>query len=315
MSFKDMTAIKSTLIIGGSGFVGTHLALRLRDSYKVFATYHKHPVTIPGVTTLPMDVDNRTWIKRVILMSKPDFVIFCPAYTENMRRAKDFTELERLHSKGAATVLNCAEMYHPKFIYLSTCEVFDGDRGNYRETEPALPATSLGKAKMAAENYIRSRSLHSVIIRCSPLFGRGNGLNLTFTDRLRIQLDRGKAIDVPANEIHSFAHVEGLAEVVAEVLARPAVRNKSIHYGGLTKMTLVEFAKIFARRFGYDPKLITPTMPVRDDAPNSVHRTSERKAILDFSLNSSQAVELLKIKPLLLQESLDLIEKKLVVRP
>ncbi len=297
------SSIRSVLIVGGSGFVGTHLAQRLRDGYKVFATYYTNRISIPGVTCLPMNVDNRTMAKSVVQMSKPDFVIYAPGLSSFGKKPHEYTELERVFSKGAATLLNVAEMSQPKFIYLSTSEVFDGDRGNYHENEPALPANPHGKAKAAGENFVRGRSLHSIIIRSSPVFGRGNSLNLSFLDRIRMQLDRGKQVELPENEIHSFAPVEGLADLISEIIAHPAFRNRSVHYGGLTKMSWAEFGRSFARRFGYDPKLIVPTNVARD-----------RKEFLDYSLNSTQAVEQLKIKPLLLQESFDLIEKKLIIR-
>jgi dTDP-4-dehydrorhamnose reductase len=304
-----MSLVRSVLIIGGSGFVGTHIAQRLRDGYKVFATYHKHPIAIPGVTCLPLNIDNRTWVKGVIQMARPDFIIYAPGVTSQAKRL-DFVEMERIHSKGAATLLNLAEMSQPKFIYLSNSYVFDGDRGNYREGEAAIPHGLEGKAKISGENFIRGRSLNSMIIRSAPLFGRGNGFNLSFLDRVRMKLDRGKQVELPGDEIHSFAPVEGLADLIGEMLAHPTIRNRTIHFGGLTKLSWADFGKAFAKRFGYDPKLVMPTQSTVLD-PKLAPR-ADKNEFLDFSLNSSQAVELLKIKPLLLQESFDLIEKKLV---
>ena len=59
-----MAGTKAILIIGGSGFVGTHLALKLREGYKVFATYHTKRFAIPGVTFYgikdPAKFDRRT---------------------------------------------------------------------------------------------------------------------------------------------------------------------------------------------------------------------------------------------------------------
>jgi dTDP-4-dehydrorhamnose reductase len=294
--------IRSVLIVGGSGFVGTHLAQRLREGYKVFATYYSHRIAIPGVTCLPMNIDNRSMIKGVVQMSRPDIIVYAPGLPSQGRRAYEFSELERVYSKGAATLLNVAEMLQPKFIYVSNTDVFDGDRGNYHEGDAAVPANLSGRAKIAGENFIRGRSLNSIIVRSSPVFGRGNGFNLSFLDRLRMRLDRGKQVELSDSEIHSFAPVEGLADLIGEIIAHPQVRNRSIHYGGLTKMSWADFGTAFAQRFGYDPKLISPVSAARDD----------KKKFLDYSLNSTQAVEQLKVKPLLLQESFDLIEKKLI---
>lgn len=290
--------------------MGTHLAQRLREGYKVFATYHTHRINIPGVTCLPMNIDNRTLIKGVVQMAKPDFIVYAPGLPSLGKKTHDSSDYERVFSKGAATLLNIAEMMQPKFIYLSNSEVFDGERGNYHENEAAVPVGPHGKAKISGENFIRGRSLNSIIVRSSPVFGRGNGLNFSFLDRIRMRLDRGKQVELPENEIHSFAPVEGLADLIGELISHPTIRNRSFHYGGLTKMSWAEFGRTFARRFGYDAKLIVPTNLTSEDA--KVGPRADRGEFLDYSLNSTQAIEQLKIKPLLLQESFDLIEKKLI---
>jgi nucleoside-diphosphate-sugar epimerase len=62
---------KAVLIIGGSGFIGTHLALKLRETYKVFLTYNTHPVLIPGTTPIPFNVEGRDWAKRLAYTTQP----------------------------------------------------------------------------------------------------------------------------------------------------------------------------------------------------------------------------------------------------
>lgn len=300
-------ATKAVFLIGGSGFVGTHLALRLREQYKVFATYHAHPVRIPGVTFFPVDVTNRNWVKRVVYTVRPDVVIYAAGRNDALWSENNARETENLHTGGAGSVCNVAEIFQPKFIFLSNCYTFDGTRGNYHETDTVLPTTALGKAKVGGENFIRGKALNYVIIRSSPVFGRGNGSNLSVLDRLRMRLDRGERIEVLDDEVHSYAPVDGLADLVAQV-AESGLRNKVLHYGGLTKVSQARFALEFAHRFKYDPGLIV--VKKRYSKSASAYELPQS----DYSMNSTQAVESLKIKPLLLEEGFDLIEKKLITR-
>jgi dTDP-4-dehydrorhamnose reductase len=297
--------VKSVLIVGGSGFVGTHLALRLRDSYKVFVTYATRPITIPGCTCLPMSVENRTWIKQVLAMTKPEMIVYAPGERPKSDK-RDLNALEAIHAKGVVNVLDCSEMLQPRFVYLSNAYVFDGEKGNFRENELTVPVYPVGKAKASAENFVRAKSLHSIIVRSSPLLGRGNGLNFSFIDTLRMSLDRGKSIEMSSAEVHSFAPVAGLVDLVCEILNRPTLKTKTLHYGGLSKLSYADFARAFAARYGYDSKLIvgTSTLPL----------TIKKSELLDFSLNSSMAIDQLKIKPFFLEQSLDLLEKELVAR-
>jgi nucleoside-diphosphate-sugar epimerase len=265
--------VKSVLIVGGSGFVGTHLALRLRDSYKVFVTYATRPITIPGCTCLPMSVE-----KQVLAMTKPEMIVYAPGERPKSDK-RDLNALEAIHAKGVVNVLDCSEMLQPRFVYLSNAYVFDGEKGNFRENELTVPVYPVGKAKASAENFVRAKSLHSIIVRSSPLLGRGTGLNFSFIDTLRMSL---------------------------EILNRPTLKTKTLHYGGLSKLSYADFARAFAARYGYDSKLIvgTSTLPL----------TIKKSELLDFSLNSSMAIDQLKIKPFFLEQSLDLLEKELVAR-
>lgn len=299
-----MGSTKAALIVGGSGFVGTHLALRLRDRYKVFATFNSQRIRIPGVTFIPVNVANRNWIKRVIYTVRPEVVIYAAGSNQIPGGEAAQREAELVHTGGAGTVCNFSEIFQPKFVYISNSYTFDGNRGNYHETDTVLPGAPLGKAKVGGENFIRGKALNYVIVRSSPLIGRGNGSNLSFLDRLRIQLERGERIEIPDREIHSFGTVDGLVETVERVL-ESGLRNRTLHYGGLTKVTHLEFARRFAERFGYDPGLIAPKR-------EASHRSSSDSAQLDFSLNSTLATQTLKIKPLLLEQCFDLIEEKLV---
>ena len=302
-----MSVTKTVLIIGGSGFIGTHLALKLRDNYKVFATYHKHPLKIQGVTFLPFNVDNRNWSKRIMYMSQPDVVIYAIG-----NNSYDWAEShprfsERLHSAGPAIVANSADILQPRFIFLSNPYVFDGTRGNYHENDIVFPNCVLGRTKLGGENIVKSKCLNYLVLRSSPVIGRSNGINHSLLDTLRMKLDRNQQIEVATQELHSFVSVDGFTEVVRRLI-ETGIRNKIVHYGGLTKMTPFEFAKAFATRFKYNPNLILPKMNMY------THRQSglAEDFLYDFSVNSTQTSETLKIKPLLLEESFDLIEKQLV---
>lgn len=250
---------------------------------------------------VPMSVTNHNWVKRVVYAIRPDVIIYAAGSNSVDVAEAEARQAEAVHTAGPATIMNAAEIFQPRVIYLSNPNVFDGQRGNYKETDVVLPFTNLGKSKVGGENTIRSRALNYVVLRSSMLMGRGNGHHISFLDQLRMALDRGEPVKMPTHELHSFAPVNGLVDVV-EKLIEGGPKNRILHYGGLTKINTLEFCKWFAKRFGYDEKLVT-------ESQQSIGKTTD-----DFSLNSSLAVETLKIKPLLLEEGFDLIEKELIVR-
>ena len=82
------------------------------------------------------------------------------------------------------------------------------------------------------------------------------------------------------------------------------IKNKTIHFGGLTRATYYQVGKKFAERFGYDTKLV--------QKKHIAGQSTDQKPEWDYSLNSTYAVENLKVKPLLLEETFDLLDKHLI---
>jgi dTDP-4-dehydrorhamnose reductase len=297
------TGGKTVLIIGGSGFLGSHLALKLRDEHKVFATYCNHPVRYRGVTTLPMDLGNPDWIKRAIYTASPDVVVHAVG-SNNLKKSDDESrEAEWLHVSSLAPILKAATIFQPRLIYLSNCYTFDGAKGNYRETDTILAQTTLGKLKIAGENFVRGRALNYNIVRLSPVYGRSNGNNLSFLDILRIRLSRKLKTEVDATEVHSFAHVDTVTDLVSRLI-EIGPRNKVHHFGGLTKCTYLDLARAFAKRYRFDPSLIVP-LPREQSSTAGLEQTE-----FDFSMNSTETIHTLKVRPLLLEEGLDLFERR-----
>ena len=291
--------------MGGGGFIGTHLAMKLRDHYKVFATFHRHKISLPGVTYLPFGMDNKNWIKRVMYTVKPDVIIYA-AGNNNVEWSENNPRIaEGLHVNGATIMAGAADIMQPKFIFLSNSYVFDGAKGNYHEQDTVLPLTTMGRVKLGGENVIKSKCLNYIIIRSSPLIGRGNAFSLSYLDRLRMAFDANQHMELSNYELQSFAPVQGLCDLVARVV-ESGVKNRVLHYGGLTRVTSFEFAQKFAKHFGYNPDLVVPK------APFYRRKGAGDEFIFDYSLNTTQAVELLKVKPFLLEECFDLIDKQLV---
>lgn len=305
-----MKKVKSVVIFGGSGFVGSHLALALRDQHKVYATFNRNQIKIPGVTYLPYDLIDRNWMKRAIYNIQPDIVI-CALGSNDV----DFYEQDdtykklcnEIHGKGPIEVYSIVDVFQPKFIYLSNSYVFEGLHGNAKEDDTLLPITSLGKAKSNAENYIKGHSMNYVILRSSPLFGRSNGFKKSFFDYMRMTLAKGQTFKIKNDEIHSFAAIQGLTEIVSKVIDGN-IKNKVFHYNGLNKMTHYDFAIKFAKHFSYDSKCILPANP----SPWQSDSNKSHSTKIDFSLNSTKTLNELQIKPFLLEESFDLLKQQLI---
>ena len=73
---KEKEAIRTVLIFGVNSFLGSNLAEILRRDFKVIGTYHKNPVSLPGILTLPCDVLAKDEVQLIIYAFKPDITIY-----------------------------------------------------------------------------------------------------------------------------------------------------------------------------------------------------------------------------------------------
>jgi dTDP-4-dehydrorhamnose reductase len=287
------------VIIGGNGFLGSHLARYLRRRARVVLTYVRNPVPIEGVLSLPIDTRDTNVMKRLLYAQQPDAVVYL-AGTENPAWVeKDPKLAEKVISTAAGDALHTAEILSAKFLYISSTLVFDGTRGNYKETDNVSPTTLLGKLKAGGENLVRGRAVNAAVLRFSPLVGSAHPWRPSFFDRLRKSLESGEAVELLHDEYHSWLPVSSAVTAIAAAIER-APKSALYHLGGLTRLTPYEMGLLFARTLGYDE---TRVLPKKRPIQKGMIILPEGQKF-DFSLNSSEIIRGLDVKTAPIEETL-----------
>lgn len=282
-----MSDSQTCLIFGGSGFLGTHLALGLRDDFRVISTFRTNPIPISGVLSLPVDLNSEEWLKEVLKKFRPETIVYIAGGQEEAWIEKNHAAAEKVHSNGPGVILKFSDFFAPRMIYISSCYVFDGSKGNYKETDSLSPYNELGKLKAGGENLVRGRASSWTILRTSPLYGLSHPWRPSFIDRLRSSLSRSEKVELQNYELHSFAPVTGMTEVLRGII-REGTKQSIFHYGGLTRLTHYEFGLLFAKAHGFDENLISP----KNKPHEKSHLVSDQNR-LDFSLNSTEIMKMI----------------------
>lgn len=288
------------MVVGASGFLGSNIVTSLRKEHKVIAMFRGQVIRYDGASHFMYSFDNKEYLKRVMTILKPDFVIYVAGMTDFMDCHKRPKMADAVNSLGPVVFGEAAGSVHHRFIYVSTAYVFNGVKGSYAEPDVPMAETTYGKTKLAGENYVRSKSQIYTILRCSPVYGLGSYAHPCFTDHMRMALARGQRFELPENEHHSFLFIDVLMNALEWIIKNES-SNETYHLGGLTKLSTFEFGTDMAKRLGLDPTLITPT---RGHFPDN--------AFLDFSLNSSKLVKNSQVDTLVLEQGLDLFQKLLI---
>ena len=157
---------KRILIIGSHGMLGQDLVRVFeRDmNWEVFA-YDRDQIDIASVESL------RGKIEEV----GPDAVINASGYNAVDKCESDEIEFElakKINGYGPGMLAKiCADMEIPVIHYVSDY-VFDGEKGEYTETDKPNPISNYGRSKLLGEEEIQKNTDKFYLIRTSKLFGK-----------------------------------------------------------------------------------------------------------------------------------------------
>ena len=156
-------------IIGGSGLVGGNCMRCLRKergmeiigTHFTFATNDTEYFNVFKPEAATFDLDSFS----------PDVIIHTGALT-HVDRCEEQPEASRKHNvEATGAVLELAQKYRSKLIFLSSDYVFDGKKGPYDENATVHPLNVYGKHKMLAENMIRKHHADHLILRVTNVYG------------------------------------------------------------------------------------------------------------------------------------------------
>lgn len=158
-----------TLIIGGSGFLGSKLkdSIRGGDNYATFFKNKSISNDYNLSKNIQMDIRKKPEVVYAIETAKPSVVIHCGGITDT-----DLCEKEKqlAWDTNVGGIENLMSVYQGKIIYFSTDYVFDGQNPPYNEGSKPNPLNYYGITKLEAEKKILERE-KNLVVRVSGLFG------------------------------------------------------------------------------------------------------------------------------------------------
>lgn len=245
------------LITGGSGFLGWNLAQYATRSYEVFFTYHQSPISIPACQEYRLDLQDARKIEEVIEDIQPDVLIHTAALANVDLCEKHRSIAHAINVAATENLAICAEEIGCRFVYISTDLVFDGQKGNYCETDTPHPISYYGETKLLGEQAVISISTNYLIVRPALMYGIGNSVNGSFTDWIRDGFEHHKAISLFTDQYRTPLFVIDAIRALLELIGHPN-KNEMYHIAGTERINRYDFGKIFAQVFGYSDKCLQP---------------------------------------------------------
>ena len=200
--------MQKVLILGSKGMLGGQL-MRVFSNEAV------------GWDRYDADVTQAGDLRLKILDLSPEAVINCVAYND-VDGAEDNRDLAfKLNADIPANLADiCKELDIP-LVHFSSNYVFDGEKGEYSETDEPKPLSVYAKSKYQGELAAQKAGGKFYIVRTAVMFGPKGESRFAKKSFVEIMLglaDKGREIKAVGDEINSITYAVDLADAVKLLL-------------------------------------------------------------------------------------------------
>ena len=143
------------LVTGGSGRFGTELQ-KIKNQYTLLCPSKKK-----------FNILKYESIKKYLKKYKPKYLVHLAGLSRPMEiHEKLIDKSIDLNIIGTSNITKVCWKMGIKLIYFSTCYLYPGKKGNYKESDPLLPNNKYAWSKMGGESAVQMYS-NSLILRVS----------------------------------------------------------------------------------------------------------------------------------------------------
>ncbi|HRN93736.1 MAG: SDR family oxidoreductase [Chitinophagales bacterium] len=281
------------LVTGATGFLGSSLLPIALENYEVHYIVHENLSPFSNAYPHQVSLNDFSTLARVIRQIKPSIILHLAAVTD-----ANFCEVFpwsawKINVETTKHLALIAAQENIKLCFASTDMVFDGEKGNYTETDVATPISKYGIQKVEAEKIVLNASSQNAIFRLPLMFGSLAKKN--YFAHVITALKEQKPIKLFTDEYRTICGVESVATGIITLLEKA---NGIFHLGGPQRISRYEFGLLAAKIFKLDSHLIMPCLQ------SEIKTTAPRPK--DVSLNSTKAIYL-GFRPKGLEEELRII--------
>ena len=230
--------MKKLLIAGASGFLGWNLCQEASREWTVWGTYFSHPVQIPGVYLVPVDLREEEEVAALFAKVQPDAVILTAAASQPNFCQELPQESHAINVRTACHIAQMCAQDRIQCIFTSTDLVFNGLHPPYRETDAVCPVSIYGEQKVMAELEMLDRYPQSAVCRMPLMFGDGGPAGTSFVQPMLQTLKQGTDLSLFTDEFRTPVSATTAAQGI--LLALHTNDQRIRHVGGKETRSLYE---------------------------------------------------------------------------
>jgi UDP-glucose 4-epimerase len=259
-----------SLVTGGAGFMGSHVAERL------LARGHRVVVlddlsggfreNVPeGTTFVKGSITEFELVNKLFDQHAFDYVYHLAAYAaEGLSHfIKRFNYNNNLI--GSVNLINASVNHNVKcFVFTSSIAVYGAGQSPMSEDMTPIPEDSYGISKLSVEQELRVShemfQLDYVVFRPHNVYGERQNIGDRYRNVVGIfmnQLLRGEPMTIfgDGTQQRAFTHIDDVAPIIAECVDYPNARNQIFNVGADTPYMVNELAELVAEAMGKPCKI------------------------------------------------------------
>lgn len=244
------------VVTGASGLLGLNLSLvAARQGAVVTGLVNSRSLQgVPFEARQANLLDTEAALE-IIAASHPEAIIHCAAIA-SINAAEQQPELARkLNAEVPGKLAEAAKSWGVPFVHISTDAVFDGIKGDFRETDPTGPLSIYGRAKLAGEQAVSAANPDAIIAR-TVFYGWSLSGKRSLAEFFFNQLTAGEPMKGFTDLIFCPLYVEDLAQALLEMIEKQL--SGVYHVVATDHLSKYEFGVRIARKFGLNADLIEP---------------------------------------------------------
>jgi len=250
-----MRAERTAWVTGAAGLIGNCLV----NAAPQFAPMW----SVRGVTRADFDLLDFDAVRRAFREERPQLIIHCAALSRTPV-CQSNPGLARQNNVEVTALLEELAAGIP-FVFFSSDLVFDGQKGNYVETDLVNPLSVYAETKVAAERVILENPRHTVV-RTSLNAGVSPAGDRAFNEQLRVAWEAGKELNLFTDEFRCPIPATVTARATWELVEKGV--TGLFHLAGSERLSRYEIGKLLAARWPQlNPKIVAASSKTYVGAP------------------------------------------------
>ena len=276
--------MNKVVITGSNGLLGQsllNLLLQEKDKYQVFGfSRGENRSGRADFSYISIDITDEIILKKNINQIQPNFIINTAAMTqvdacENNKEACDL-----LNITVVKWLSELSRELNIHVIHLSTDFIFDGIKGNYKETDEPNPISYYGLSKLMSEEVLISSKIEFTILRTILVYGKVLDMSRSnIVLWVNEMLTKGKEITIVDDQFRAPTYVEDLA--LACKISMDKKAKGIYHISSNELLSVFEITQQIAEVFELDKTLIKPI------STSALNQTAPRPVKTGFNLSKT----------------------------